>query len=418
MEEPALVSSAEDVVAIEPVIRRVVAARVTNPSDVDDLVQDCLERLLGAHRRLAPETVLPYGIVTARNMATSHVRTTARRTTLIPLVADLREPDRPEDMVLVGEAHTAMETALGQLSDGERADVLAYYDAVPSPDQDAREATGAMRVRMARIRAKLRLEYLLAFRHADLPSEQCRRVLLAISAGDTRRQRSLQAGQHLLHCMTCAGLSEPLSKRSSALTVFLVPTAFLARPLVKGVAAAGRLFAKARAHPGPAGASAAAGAAAVATAVVVASGVLSGGRPAAAHPRPSAPPRTAPARAAPAPAIAGLTVGGTTVTARRSMRAAVGSHVDATGVIVQSAVTHDGFWIGTRTLRVWIELVGPLRLLHIAAGDHVRFTGEVTGNGSSYPARAGVHGADAALLSRQGAHIDVETTQIQVEQAK
>src|ERR1700761_7966540 len=194
VEEAAFVSSAEDVLAIEPVIRRVVAARVANPSDIDDLVQDCLERLLGAHDRLAPETVLPYGIVTARNVVTSHMRTAARRATAVPLIADLREPDRPEDRVLAGEAHTAMETALKQLWAGERADILAYYDAVPATDRGAVEASGALRVRMARVRAKLRLEYLLAFRHVELPSEQCRRVLLAVSAGETPRQGEIEAG--------------------------------------------------------------------------------------------------------------------------------------------------------------------------------------------------------------------------------
>ena len=399
MDEPALVSSTEDVVAIEPVIRRVVAARVADPSDIDDLVQDCLERLLGAHGRLAPETVLPYGIVTARNVVTSHMRTAARQGSLAPLIADLREPDRPEDTVLATEAHTAMESALNQLPAEERADILAYYDAVPPWDGEAREATGALRVRIARIRAKLRLEYVLAFRHAELPSEQCHRVLLAISAGDTRRQRKLQAGQHLLHCTSCATLSEPLSKRSVALTAFTFPAALLAR-----------LFTKAKANPGPAGASAAAGTAAVAAAVIVGSGVLSGSPAPAVHHRPAVPTVSA------APAtIARLSVGGQAVTARRSMRATIGTHADATGVIVQSVVTRNGFWIGSRTLRVWVELVGPLKPLHIAAGDRLRFTGAVAANGSSYPARAGVHGQDAALLSRQGAHIDVKTTDIRVE---
>src|SRR6202012_6098349 len=278
VEEAAFVSSAEDVLAIEPVIRRVVAARVANPSDIDDLVQDCLERLLGAHGRLAPETVLPYGIVTARNVVTSHMRTAARRATMIPLIADRQEPDLPEDTVLIGEKHTAMETALSRLSADERADILAYYDAAPAPDRGRPEATGALRVRMARIRAKLRLEYLLAFRHAELPSEQCRRVLLAVSAGDTRRQRQLQAGQHLLHCPVCAALSEPLSKRSAALTAFTFPAPLLAR-----------LAAKARAHPAQAGASAAVGTAAVATAVIVGSGMFSGDHAPAVHQRPGTP---------------------------------------------------------------------------------------------------------------------------------
>ena len=407
MEDAAFASSAEDVVAIEPVIRRVVAARVANPSDIDDLVQDCLERLLGAHDRLAPETVLPYGIVTARNMVTSHMRTAARRATAAPLIADLREPDRPEDGLLAGEAHTAMETALNQLSAQERADILAYYDAVPATNGGAVEASGALRVRMARIRAKLRLEYLLAFRHAELPSEQCRRVLLAVSAGDTRRQRQLQAGQHLLHCPACATLSEPLSKRSAALTAFTVPVALLAR-----------LAAKARAHPAQAGASAAAGTAAVATAVIVGSGMLSAS-PAPARPHP---PATAVSTLRPSPSppatIARLSIGGQVVTATRQVRAMVGSHADAAGVTVQSTVTHNGFWIGSPALRMWVQLEGPLRPLHIVAGDHLRFTGTVAANGSTYPAGAGVTGPDATLLQRQGAHIDVNTTNVQVEPNK
>src|SRR6201996_2390910 len=78
VEEAAFVSSAEYVLAIEPVIRRVVAARVANPSDIDDLVQDCLERLLAARGRLTPEAVLPYAVVTARNLVTSHARSAMR----------------------------------------------------------------------------------------------------------------------------------------------------------------------------------------------------------------------------------------------------------------------------------------------------------------------------------------------------
>ena len=403
MEESVLASSPDDVVAIEPVIRRVVAARVTNPSDIDDLVQDCLERLLGAHGRLAPETVLPYGIVTARNVVTSHMRTAARRSTLAPLVADLREPDRPEDTVLAGEAQQAMETALSRLSAEERADILAYYDAISVPHPEAREASGALRVRMARVRAKLRLEYLLAFRHAELPSEQCRRVLLAVSAGDTRRQRQLQAGQHLLHCESCATLSEPLSKRSAALTAFTVPAALLAR-----------LFTKAKANPGTAGASAAAGTAAVGTAVIVGTGMFSG-HPAPAVHHPPATPVSTTRSAPPAPArIFRLSIGNQAVTAERPIRAALGGHADATGVMVESVATRNGFWIGSRSMRVWVELVGPLRPLHIVAGDHLWFSGVVAGNGSSYSARAGVHGKDATLLDREGAHIDVRTTSIRV----
>jgi hypothetical protein len=48
--------------------------------------------------------------------------------------------------------------------------------------------------------------------------------------------------------------------------------------------------------------------------------------------------------------------------------------------------------------------VGPLRQLHIRAGDHLQFSGTVIGNGPAYPARIGVSSdADATLLTHQGA---------------
>ena len=238
MGDQTAVASAHEVIAVEPVIRRVVAARAANPADVDDLVQDCLERLLAARVRLTPEAVLPYAVVTARNLVSSHAKTAMRHAAAAPRILDPAEPDRPEDVLLTGEARRAMTTAWRQLSAQERRDVLAYYDGDPAAEADAPESRGALRVRMARTRAKLRLEYLLAFRHVELPTPLCRRVLLAISAGDTRRQQETSAGQHLLDCETCAALSEPLDQRSVALTAIAVPGALLAW-----------LAGKARAHP-------------------------------------------------------------------------------------------------------------------------------------------------------------------------
>ena len=179
-----------------------------------------------------------------------------------------------------------------------------------------------------------------------------------------------------------------------------------------------QLAAKARAHPAQAGASAAAGTAAVATAVIVGSGMLSAS-PAPARPHPPATPVST-LRPSPSPqaTIARLSIGGQTVTATGQVRAMVGRHADAAGVTVQSTVTHNGFWIGSPALRMWVQLEGPLRPLHIVAGDHLRFTGIVAANGSTYPAGAGVTGPDATLLKRQGAHIDVDTTNVQVEPHK
>ena len=394
-------ATADDVLATEPVIRRVVAARVADPSDVDDLVQDCLERLLGARSRLAPETILPYGIVTARNLTVSHARTAAHQARALPRLMEMGEPDRPEDAVLGEEARRTMTAALAQLSPQERRDVLAYYEEHPeTPPSGPSESRGALRVRMARTRAKLRLEYLLAFRHVTLPTSRCRSVLLAVSAGDTRRQRQLDVGQHLLACETCAALSEPLDQRSVTLTALGIP----------GLLAA-RVLARARAHPVQ---SAVAGTAAAAAAAAVAAGLITAS-PHPARPRPATASVIASPAAAPSRLISQLSIGGQPADVARSVQATIGQPADATGVLVEQAVTRNGFWIGSATARIWVELAGPLRPLRIVAGDRLQFTGTVVANGPSYAALAGVTGpADIALLRSQGAHIRVETTKIRV----
>jgi RNA polymerase sigma factor (sigma-70 family) len=411
MAEQAMMS-AHEVIAVEPVIRRVVAARAANPADVDDLVQDCLERLLVASGRLTPEALLPYAVVVARNLVTSQAKSAMRHAAVVPRILDASEPERPDDVLLAGETREAMMTALAQLPDNERRDVLAYYSG-GLPGENTRESPGALRVRMARSRAKLRLEYLLAFRHAELPTPVCRGVLLAISAGDTRRQRELGAGQHLLDCEACTTLSDPLDRRSIALTAITIPA---------GLAAwAAR---QARAHPVQATALAATGAAAaaVATALLVQS-PAAGPAPTAHVVVSAAPASPTPARApsaAASPAVIGqLSVAGHVLSdadAGRSLRSLAGRPAKAAGATVVDAVTKNGFWIGSSRGRVWVQLVGPLRPLRVQAGDRVWFTGSFVGNSSAYPALAGVTGGDAALLARQGGHLAVSTTTISVRQ--
>jgi RNA polymerase sigma factor (sigma-70 family) len=393
------VASAREVAAVEPAIRRVVAARADNPADIDDLVQECLERLLVARVRLAPGAVLPYAIVTARNLVGTHARNSVRRQRAAPRMLDTQEPDRPEDLVLAGESRRAMLTALSQLSPQERADILAYYSDDPPP-AGMLESPGALRVRMARIRAKLRLEYLIAFRHVDLQSTACRGVLLAISAGDTRRQEHLRAADHLLDCETCTTLSEPLERRSIALTAITIPAGL-----------AGWLLTTARARPVHT-AGVTLGSVAVAAAAVLGPRIL-------AHPHPHPLSSTPPAAAVRPPVVSHLDVGGRAVTdaqAQASLRPMVGEKATAAGVRVAAAPAHNGFWIGSPQGQVWVELAGPLEPLHIVAGDHVVFTGVVVGNGSSFPAKIGVTSHEGAgLLDRQGAHIVVLTTKIRIE---
>ena len=72
---------------------------------------------------------------------------------------------------------------------------------------------GAVAAQLNRTRARLRVEYLLALQDAEPPTGRCRPVLFALSIGDRRRQREVDAARHLLECDFCAELSLPLLQR-------------------------------------------------------------------------------------------------------------------------------------------------------------------------------------------------------------
>ena len=71
----------------------------------------------------------------------------------------------------------------------------------------------AVAARLNRARASLRVEYLLAAEGIEPPTDRCRPVLRALSSGDRRRQRDLDADGHLLGCTTCAQVAERLFER-------------------------------------------------------------------------------------------------------------------------------------------------------------------------------------------------------------
>jgi anti-sigma regulatory factor (Ser/Thr protein kinase) len=74
-------------------------------------------------------------------------------------------------------------------------------------------SAGAVAAQLNRARARLRVEYLLALERAEPPTDRCRPVLLAVSGGDRRRQREVDAARHLLECELCSNLSGPLMQR-------------------------------------------------------------------------------------------------------------------------------------------------------------------------------------------------------------
>ena len=109
--------------------------------------------------------------------------------------------------------------ALARLSERERDTLLAHEVSGQDTRSLADElgsTAGAVAAQLNRTRARLRVEYLLALDQAEPPTDRCRPVLLALSSGDRRRQREVDAARHLLECDLCARLSEPLMERGQA----------------------------------------------------------------------------------------------------------------------------------------------------------------------------------------------------------
>ena len=140
-----------------------------------------------------------YAVVTARNLLDSHFRgQSVQRRHQHRLV----EPDGatdPEQRTIDNEETAALASALTRLDPGER-DLLVRHEVTGTDLATLADETnisrGAIAMRLARARANLRLEFLLVFRRLSLPTPQCRPVLLALAAGDRRREAQLDAVGH------------------------------------------------------------------------------------------------------------------------------------------------------------------------------------------------------------------------------
>ncbi len=389
----------EHLLAVAGPIRRVAAARLSDRHAVDDVVQETLVRLLAARDRLDGSALLPYGIVTARNLINEHGRSLDLHRRHAPRMVDPAEPDRPEEVVLRREEEAAIGAALDALPDADRQLLLAHeVDNVDTATLAAAGDTtpGGVAAALGRARAKLRVEYVLALRRAEVPTRSCRPVLIALSAGDRRRQRSLEAGRHLLGCPTCAAASAPLLDRRRSL-------AGLA-PWLWGPALLAALRRQARLHAVSFGAATAGVAGVVATVVIVVTG----------HSPPSATPS-----AAVGPVIPRLTVAGRPLRLgpRGSVAGYVGAPVRADRVAVQAVPADEGFWVGTSEAnRVWVQMsTSGESEQHIRAGQRVSFTGAMVRTSPRFPAIAGVSTDEgAAQLRAQGAHIQTASREVTI----
>lgn len=191
-------------------IRRVIAARVSDQHAVDDLVQETLVRLLDARGRLDANAIGPYAIVTARNLVASFWRKSDTGRRHEHRLLDPRQPPAPDEPLVEKEEAAAVRAALDRLVPHERDMLLAHeVDGTDTAElaQSFGSTPGAVAARLNRSRAKLRVEYLLELAGSPPPTSRCRPVLLSLSASDRRRQAALDVGFHLLECEFCAEVS-------------------------------------------------------------------------------------------------------------------------------------------------------------------------------------------------------------------
>jgi RNA polymerase sigma factor (sigma-70 family) len=206
-----------DVAELLPAVRRFISSRVSDATLADDLTQETLARVLAASGRVEPGMLEAYAIVTARNMVASTWKEQDRHRRNQHRVVDLRPSQAPDEGLLQREEQQAVAKALERLTDRERHMLVAHEVSGQDTRSLAAEVgstAGAVAAQLFRTRARLRVEYLLAAENAEPPSDRCRPVLMALSGGDRRRQRELDAGRHLLECDLCATLSEPLMGRN------------------------------------------------------------------------------------------------------------------------------------------------------------------------------------------------------------
>ena len=218
-EEPRAEAQPGDVASLMPMVRRIVRARVGSHPAGEDLIQETLTRVLAASPNIEDGMLEPYTIVTARNVIASMWRDDDRRKRNEHRMLDLRQPEAPDDQLLLSEEQSAVVQALARLSEREREALLAHEVRGQGTHDLAEEAgstPGAIAAQLNRTRARMRVEYLLVLEQAEPPTDRCRPVLYAISSGDRRRQKEVDAARHVLQCSLCARLSEPLTNRGQS----------------------------------------------------------------------------------------------------------------------------------------------------------------------------------------------------------
>ena len=203
-------------VALVPMLRRVVGSRIKDPHTLDDLVQETLVRVMAARSRIAPDKLPHYASVTARNLVASMAEKEVRARNRSHLLVDDSQAEPAVSGLLRQEERELVSAALAHLPAGDRDLLLAHEvegEDTMSMATGRGSTPGAVAARLSRARASLRIEYLLLAEGIEPPTDRCRPALRALSSGDRRRQRELDVGSHVLGCPACSRIKTALFER-------------------------------------------------------------------------------------------------------------------------------------------------------------------------------------------------------------
>jgi DNA-directed RNA polymerase specialized sigma24 family protein len=348
-------------------VRRLLRGRSVSREDADDLTQESLARLLANRARLETAAWPAYAVATAANLLRELERSEDVRRRHAHRLHVPDTTDGSEDAVITAEEHASLRAALAQLAPDDAALLLDHHGSHQRPSRTVPPPVAA---RLARVRAKLRVAYVLTHARTTLPTPRCRPVLEALSTGERRRQERLGAGRHLLVCAVCAACAPALVQRRRALAGL--------RPLAWTAGGAGAAWEAARRAPGRTAAASAATAGVVAAAVVTLP--------------PDEPRQSGPVLGEAAQAEPALDVAGQSVLARLGEPELPLGPATASGLSVQDVPADEGFWVGEGPgQRLWVQLRGngesPAR---VRAGDLVSFTGQVSRSSAELPERIGL----------------------------
>ena len=399
-------------VAVEPLIRRVLRKRV-DPSAVDDLVQETLERMSGRMGDLSADQLAAYAATCAVNAAASFHRTNARHRRLEPGLIDLSGQEGVDTQVVASEEASTLRLALEDMDASDRELLEAHHvdeTSVAALARRSGRSEMAVRLSLSRARAKLRVNYTLAHQRVEPPTSRCRSVLLALSSGDRRAQQRLEADEHLERCPACSDLVAPATGQHRPAVGLLALLAWW----WKGLSAAVRRSVSVGATV--------AGAAALAVVTVVT--LSNTGRPAeqAATPTTATSITSAPVGAptttvaSPPPISSGGidTSAGPLLSTPSGLKASNGQQVTATSAVVTDVPANEGFWVQAADRgAIWVQLIdtGAESPVTITTGARVTFRGTVVAHDGNF---AGLAGPPGERLRAQGQHLEVRSGDVQL----